>query len=87
MTPVTLVVGGDFATKALGALEFREIGGEATILLTTDSEAVAAGESDWLPLAFLSEEWKAFGATSGRFGNARRPRDGENVFLRPLTAR
>ncbi len=56
MTPVTLLAGGEFKTTALGALGFEEFGGEATILLATESEAATAGESDWLPLAFLSEE-------------------------------
>jgi hypothetical protein len=55
MTPVTLLVEVEFTT-ALGALEFKEFGTEATELLTTDSEAATAGDSDCLPLSFLSDE-------------------------------
>jgi hypothetical protein len=87
MTPVTLLLGVELTTTAAVALGFKEIGREATELLTTHSEAAIA-EFNTLSLAFLSRESEVFGAGAAgeRFGNARRPKDGENVFLRPLTA-
>jgi hypothetical protein len=89
MTPVTLLLGVELTTTAAVAvaLGFNEIGRDATELLTTHSEAATA-EFNILSLALLSRESEAFGAGAAgkRFGNARRPKDGENVFLRPLTA-
>jgi hypothetical protein len=88
MTPVTLLFGDELTTAAPVALGFTEIGMEATELLTTYSEA-ATSAFTILSLAFLSEERTAAGAGAEgtRFGRARRPNEGENVFLRPLTAR
>jgi hypothetical protein len=87
ITPVTVMAGVEFTTATVVAAAFTEMGSIALLCWATDPGDATAEECVVLLIEFASDECEAAGAAGERFGNKRRPKDGEKVFLRPLTAK